>query len=149
MAIRTDAVARTQNVCGEAVERDQAKIPESGERPCPPADVLIRKMQIFGHRTNPQFNTIEQFGRTESGHLIERSFFVMLDVGQEKGGLCTRSIAEIGGGSRGQGLVWQTIVPDVTEGMTPDPITGDPRIKVKVNITGDVKKFIRLNIDAP
>lgn len=43
---------------------------------------------------------------------------------------------------------WQDVVPDMIDGLMPDPVTGDPRIKVKVNVTGDVKKFIRLKVDA-
>jgi|GEM_PF-1516636 len=41
---------------------------------------------------------------------------------------------------------WQTVVPDVTESIAPDPVTGDPRTKVKVKLTGQSRMFIRLLI---
>jgi len=44
---------------------------------------------------------------------------------------------------------WQTITPDITELLTPDPVTGDPRVRVKVNATGQQRKFIRLELIGP
>ncbi len=42
---------------------------------------------------------------------------------------------------------WTTVVPDVTEQLTPDEITGDPRVRVKFSILpGANKKFLRLQL---
>ena len=43
---------------------------------------------------------------------------------------------------------WETILPDYTQSLAPDPVTGDPRTKVMVNVTGQNQKFIRLSITA-
>ncbi|MEO7318485.1 MAG: hypothetical protein ABIZ56_05810 [Chthoniobacteraceae bacterium] len=40
---------------------------------------------------------------------------------------------------------WSTVAPDVTENLTPDPVTGDPRVRVKFSIApGETKEFLRL-----
>ncbi len=40
---------------------------------------------------------------------------------------------------------WSTIVPDVIEPLSPDPVTGDPRYRVKFTIApGETEKFLRL-----
>lgn len=44
---------------------------------------------------------------------------------------------------------WQTIAPDITENLTPDAVTGDPRVRLKVNVTGQQRKFIRLQVVGP
>ena len=43
---------------------------------------------------------------------------------------------------------WQTVTPDVTENLALDPVTGDPRIRVKVAIpSGTNAKFVRLRVN--
>ena len=44
---------------------------------------------------------------------------------------------------------WLPVTPDFTLLLTPDPVTGDPRTKVMVNVTGQTKKFIRLQVTGP
>jgi hypothetical protein len=40
---------------------------------------------------------------------------------------------------------WATVVPDVSENLTPDAVTGDPRVRVKFSIApGETRKFLRL-----
>ena len=40
---------------------------------------------------------------------------------------------------------WTTIIPNLTEQLGPDPVTGDPRVRLKVAIQpGETKKFLRL-----
>ena len=40
---------------------------------------------------------------------------------------------------------WSTAAPDVTENLAPDPVTGDPRVRVKFTIQpGETAKFLRL-----
>lgn len=40
---------------------------------------------------------------------------------------------------------WGTVVPDVTESLSPDPVTGDPRVRVKFSIApGEARKYLRL-----
>jgi hypothetical protein len=40
---------------------------------------------------------------------------------------------------------WSTVAPDVTENLAPDPVTGDPRFRVKFSVApGDKTKFARL-----
>ena len=40
---------------------------------------------------------------------------------------------------------WSTVPPDVTENLAPDPVTGDPRVRVKFTIQpGETAKFLRL-----
>ncbi len=40
---------------------------------------------------------------------------------------------------------WSTVVPDATENLTPDAVTGDPRVRVKFSIApGETRKFLRL-----
>ena len=40
---------------------------------------------------------------------------------------------------------WTTVPPDVTENLSPDPVTGDPRVRVKFSIApGETAKFLRL-----
>ena len=41
---------------------------------------------------------------------------------------------------------WRVIVPDVVESLPTDVVTGDPRFKVKVNVNGRDKQFIRLKV---
>ncbi len=42
---------------------------------------------------------------------------------------------------------WTTLTPDVTEPLIPDPLTGDPRVRVKFAVpVGDTKKFLRLQL---
>ena len=43
---------------------------------------------------------------------------------------------------------WQATAPDVVETLTPDPVTGDPRIRAKFVATGS-KKFVRLRVTGP
>ncbi len=44
---------------------------------------------------------------------------------------------------------WLPVTPDFTQSLTPDPVTGDPRTKVMVNVTGQTRKFIRLQVTGP
>jgi hypothetical protein len=44
---------------------------------------------------------------------------------------------------------WLPVTPDLTQSLTPDSVTGDPRIKVMVNVTGQTRKFIRLQVTGP
>lgn len=44
---------------------------------------------------------------------------------------------------------WQTITPDVSQNLTPDPDTGDPILMVGIDMTGKTKEFIRLNVALP
>ena len=40
---------------------------------------------------------------------------------------------------------WNNTAPDVTETLSPDPVTGDPRYRVKFTIApGETAKFLRL-----
>jgi hypothetical protein len=40
---------------------------------------------------------------------------------------------------------WTTVTPDVTENLAADPVTGDPRVRVKFSIApGEMKKYLRL-----
>ena len=40
---------------------------------------------------------------------------------------------------------WSTVAPDVTENLSPDPVTGDPRTRVKFAVApADTTKFLRL-----
>ena len=40
---------------------------------------------------------------------------------------------------------WMTAAPDVAENLAPDPVTGDPRVRVRFSIApGEMKKFLRL-----
>jgi hypothetical protein len=40
---------------------------------------------------------------------------------------------------------WMTVTPDVTENLAADPVTGDPRVRVKFSIApGETKKYLRL-----
>ena len=41
---------------------------------------------------------------------------------------------------------WPPVTPDFIQSLAPDPITGDPRNKVMVNVTGQTKAFIRLQV---
>ena len=41
---------------------------------------------------------------------------------------------------------WQTVTPDVTENLPSDPSTGDPVVRVKINVTSCATKFVRLQI---
>ncbi|MEO7319897.1 MAG: hypothetical protein ABIZ56_12980, partial [Chthoniobacteraceae bacterium] len=42
---------------------------------------------------------------------------------------------------------WSTVAPDVTENLTPDPVSGDPRVRVKFSIAPDeTRKFLRLQL---
>ncbi len=43
-------------------------------------------------------------------------------------------------------LNWQTVTPDLTETLADDPTTGDPVIRVKVDVTASATEFIRLRI---
>ena len=39
------------------------------------------------------------------------------------------------------------MAPDVTENLTPDAVTGDPRVRVKFSIVpGETQKFLRLQL---
>jgi hypothetical protein len=43
------------------------------------------------------------------------------------------------------GGTWTAVTPDVTENLAADPVTGDPRVRVKFSIApGETKKFLRL-----
>jgi hypothetical protein len=44
---------------------------------------------------------------------------------------------------------WQTVVPDITQDLGPDPVTGDSILRVHVKANGESKKFIRLNVTLP
>jgi hypothetical protein len=44
---------------------------------------------------------------------------------------------------------WATVTPHVTEYLTADPATGDPRVRVKVDITGKPSQFMRLKVTQP
>jgi len=44
---------------------------------------------------------------------------------------------------------WNDITPDIGETLGSDPVTGDPIHCLKVNITGQPRKFIRLKITTP
>ena len=42
---------------------------------------------------------------------------------------------------------WATVAPDVSENLTPDAVTGDPRVRVKFSIApGETQKFLRLQL---
>lgn len=45
--------------------------------------------------------------------------------------------------------VWQTVIPNITKQIGVDSITGDPIMKVEVNVTGNPRMFIRLNVTSP
>lgn len=44
---------------------------------------------------------------------------------------------------------WQSAVPDGVEAMPADPVTGDPVFKVKINVAGRARKFIRMVLAEP
>ena len=48
-----------------------------------------------------------------------------------------------------QGDPWQTVTPDITESAGTDPVTGDPMVRVKVDVTGNSRKFARLKVVVP
>jgi len=44
---------------------------------------------------------------------------------------------------------WQTVTPDITESAGTDLATGDPKWRVKIDVTGNPRKFARMKVTIP
>ena len=104
----------------------------------------VRNLQEFFHNLNPQlaadFSALPQpaieppTGTPLFLTLTYRRSARAVLTGQEH-----QLSLTLAGGS------WGTVAPDVTENLSPDPVTGDPRVRVKFSIApGETAKFLHL-----
>jgi hypothetical protein len=44
---------------------------------------------------------------------------------------------------------WTTITPDISQEIGNDSATGDPTVEMGINLNGEAKEFLRLNVTSP
>jgi uncharacterized repeat protein (TIGR03803 family) len=44
---------------------------------------------------------------------------------------------------------WTTVIPDLSQQIGTDPVTGDPIMRIGVNVTGSSQEFLRLSVTTP